>query len=100
MGGGKNDVVFGCVAFQLMNVQRRYKKDCYLKGKKSVCVGADQKDLILEGLGLRMIENLKKLPEQNSSPLVNNTQAATELVFFFASREKQVASDTSAIIDK
>lgn len=82
MGGGKNDVVFGCVAFQLMNVQRRYKKDCYLKGKKSVCVGAGQKDLILEGLGLRTIENFKKLLEQNSSPLVNNTQAGTELVFF------------------
>lgn len=82
MGGGKNDVVFGCVAFQLMNVQRRYKKDCYLKGKKSVCVGAAQKDLILEGLGLRTIENFKKLPKQNSSPLVNTTQAATELVFF------------------
>lgn len=69
-----------------MNVQRQYKTDWYLKGKKSVCEGIGQKDLILEGLGLRMIENLKQLPEQNSSPLVNNTQAATELVFFCLKR--------------
>lgn len=45
-------------------------------------MGAGQKDLILEGLGLRTIENFKKLLEQNSSPLVKNTQAGTELVFF------------------
>lgn len=51
-----------------MNVQRRYKKDWYLKDKKSVCEETHQKDLILEGLSLRMIEKLKELPEQNSSP--------------------------------
>lgn len=86
LGGGK-ELVFGYVAFQLMNVQRRYEKDWHLKGKKSVCEGTGQKDLVLEALGLRMIENLKKLPEQNSSPLVNDTQAATELVFFCLKRK-------------
>lgn len=35
-----------------------------------------------------MIENLKKLPEHNLSPLVNNTQAATELVGVFLLEEK------------
>lgn len=70
-----------------MNVHWQYKTDWYLKGKKSVSEGTGQKDLILEGLGLRMIENLKQLPEQNSSPLVNSTQAATELVLFCLKRK-------------
>jgi len=70
-----------------MNVQMRYKKDWYLKGRKRVCEEGGQKDPILEGLGLRMTENLEKLPEQNSSPLVNNTETATELVFFCLKRK-------------